>query len=684
MEECVQETICQLGGFQSNFTHMTSARWKFPDQASGLTDYHSIPTEKALNSELETFVREVLQNANDQGVVDDEPVQVTFEFNKLTNGLDDFLGSLQWDNQPNDAENLRWHVQRATENEQARDPGLKQFLEGFNREELLVLSIRDENTTGLIGAEDDSSDPFGALVKDFGGSEKPESSSGGSHGVGKTVLWAFSGISTVLFNSTPTDYPADRTPPRLIGRSILPAHEHEDENKTYTNHGWFGLNHQDDIDRLGRPPSIWDNDSPASGELADALCVERDSMESGTTIGVVGFRIPGEDMHPDPEELVEDIRHAAVKHFWPAIARGDLEVTVKTPDGTERNADWDAAPGVKPFAKCYAELFDSNTTELDGPGTVTKTDVEVTVPAENGDAVDSPDPEYETAGDLLIRQLSPDDKEALDSDADPDLKPNRVARLRGAQMIVDYVDQSSVADRGSDFASVLVCGEAQSPNGESPSDEQQALEKFLKRSEPTQHDDWQGSKNDYLKKHYDGTIVKEIAALSGERLEQALAEVVHEEVESGEEVPDMDDVAPVMDGRSTDGPGAGSVMDWEKKPRTWFNDGRWHFNGKGGPDVDKHGSWDVTIELERLDVDASQSDSVPVDSVTPLTGGVTVVDAGEGKTLEVPASTDIVEFEGSSESVTTDSSDISDAFEIGDVTQVRLDVSASVETEGEE
>jgi hypothetical protein len=254
-----------------------------------------------------------------------------------------------------------------------------------------------------------------------------------------------------------------------------------------------------------------------------------------------------------------------------------LEVKVRTPNGTEREADWDAAPGVKPFAKCYGELFDVETSELEGPGSVAKTDVNLTVPKENSEVIDSPDPQYETHGNLLVRQLTPEDKEALESDGDQDLEANHVARLRGAQMIVNYVDKSSLADRGSDFVSVLVCGEAQSPDGETPSDQQKALEKFLKRSEPTQHDDWQGSKNDYLKKHYDGTIVKEIAALSGERLEQALAEIVHEEIESGEEVPGMDDVATVMDGRSTDGKGAGSVMEWDRGPRTWFEDGRWYF-----------------------------------------------------------------------------------------------------------
>jgi hypothetical protein len=100
--------------------------------------------------------------------------------------------------------------------------------------------------------------------------------------------------------------------------------------------------------------------------------------------------------------------------------------------------------------------------------------------------------------------------------------------------------------------------------------------------------------------------------------------------------------------------------------------------------MDGHGPWDVTVELDRLDVDASESDSVPVDSITTLTGGVTVLDDGNAKKLRVPSSADVVEFEGSSKLITESYSDINEAFEVGDITEIRLNVSASVETRGEE
>jgi len=660
---------------------MSSLTWKFPDQASGLTDYHSIPTDEALDSELETFVREVLQNANDQGRPNGDPVRVTFDFNHLTEDLDTFLDALQWGDERDGPESLRWHVQRAIENDQARDPGLKRFLDDFGGEELLNLTIHDENTTGLVGEEDDSSNSFGALVKDFGGSEKLDASAGGSYGLGKTVLWAFSGVSTVLFNSVPEAETGGHSPPRLIGRSILPAHDHEGESRTYTNHGWFGYRDEDEIERLGRPPSLWNEDGSVEA-VAEKLGIGRPASGPGTSIGVVGFRVPGEDLNPDPSVIAADVRHAAVKHFWPAIAREDLEVYVELPDGTVKEADWDDAPGVEPFARCYGELFDATESELDGPGTVAKTQVGLTVPRENGEVVESPAPEFETTVTLLIRQLSPSDEERLDSEEDTDLTANRVARLRGAQMIVDYVDKSSIADRGSKFVAVLVCGEAESPDGETPSAEQRAVEKFLKRSEPPQHDAWKGSKNDYLKKYYKGTIVSEVAALSGVRLDEKLADVVYEDVESGDEVPGMDDVAPIMEGRATDGEGAGPVLEWERRPKAEFGGSSWRFKGKGGPVDDDHGAWRLTIGLSRLDADESQGDSIEIDSVTPLTGGVTIRNDGDERTLELPASVDLVEFEGESVEVANGTRNVSAAFETGDLTQVLLDVTGTVESGG--
>lgn len=655
-------------------------KWDFPSQKSGITEYHDLPTKEALDSDLETFVREVLQNANDQALDNDDPAEVTFEFTRLTDDdVDEFLGTFGWDGSTDDAENLLWHIKQANENEKTRDAGLKRFLNHFDGEELLVLTIHDENTTGLVGEENDSSSPYGALVKDFGSSEKPSSSSGGSFGLGKTVLWAFSGVSSVLFNSEPREIHDGHQPPRLVGRSILPSHDHEDGTRTYTNHGWFGLDDEEERERLGRLPSMW-QDQGSVEEIAETLGVGRRGRGTGTSIGVVGFRVPGEDLDPDTDELADQFRHAAMKHFWPAIYHGNLRVSVKKPDGTEEEVTMEDAPGVEPFARAYRMLFEPVGSDLEQPGDFAKTEVELSVPEENDEVVDDPDPSFETAVDVVLRQLNPSDSDALEGSDDADIGPNHVARLRGAQMIVDYVDKGNVADRGKNFAAVMAAGEAQTPSGEEPTDAQVAVEKFVKRSEPTQHDDWIGSNNEYLKKHYSGTTVREVAALSGARLEKALSDLVYEEVESGEEVPDMDDVAPIMRGRSTDGNGGGSVMNWDREPSASFNGDKWTFDGAGGPD-EEHDGWELEMRIDRIDAEESQSDTIPIESVTPDPTDATVQYQKDGVRLVMDSSTDEVKFEGHSKEVLEPGEDVSEAFEVGDITEVRLDVSVEVETE---
>lgn len=656
---------------------------KFPEQKSGITDYHKNPTESALDSTLEIFVREVLQNANDQGISDEEPVKVTFDFTELSgDGLDDFLETLLWSDEDS-PEYLRWHIERAIANEQARDPGLKRFLNAFEGDELTVLTIHDEHTTGLKGSEVDTNKPYASLVKDFGSTNKPGSgsSSGGSKGLGKTVLWAFSGLSTVLFNSNPDVLPDDGgdEPPRLIGRTILPAHTDGSGDTHYTNHGWYGQNDASEIDDIGRPPALW-GDLDDAGTIADTLSVGRPSDEHGTSIGLVGFRIPGGDLDPDMDELAAAFRHASVKYFWPAMVRDDLEVHVKTPDGEHTEASFDDAPGVKPFVESYRSLFKITEEELSGAGTMAKRAIDLSIPREDPDTVEEdPHDGYETGLDLIVRQVGPLDREHFENSDDEELEPNHVARLRGAQMVVDYVDMSQAANRGKDFASVLVGGEAQAKPDSTPTDEQYALEQFLKRSEPTQHDDWVGSKNDFLDEHYIGTITAEINALKGERLEAELTDVVRESVDSGDEVPGMDDIAPIMEGRATE-EGESSALEWETRPEVWLADDKWQFFARGGPGTEDHGEWTLTIELVRLDSQEHEGDSVSVDTLNIVEGDTVdrrVNDDGVGL-LEMDATTDEIAFEGNSIELDGLSEDPETLFEVGEATQTRVKISAEV------
>ena len=124
-------------------------------------------------------------------------------------------------------------------------------------------------------------------------------------------------------------------------------------------------------------------------------------------------------------------------------------------------------------------------------------------------------------------------------------------------------------------------------------------------------------------------------------------------------------------------------MDWEVEPETWFDGGNWSFYGKGGPIDDEHGDWSVTVTIDRLDVDESSSESIPVQSVKSLLPGVEMRYNGSSVTLKVDESIDEIEFEGSSEEVVDGTGDVREAFEVGAITEARLDVSAEIETGGD-
>jgi hypothetical protein len=61
----------------------------------------------------------------------------------------------------------------------------------------------------------------GGMVIDEIPSATTDSAAGGSYGLGKSVLWSFSGLSTVLFNSILLEEPLGRRSPRLIGHTEL-------------------------------------------------------------------------------------------------------------------------------------------------------------------------------------------------------------------------------------------------------------------------------------------------------------------------------------------------------------------------------------------------------------------------------------------------------------------------------
>lgn len=554
-----------------------------------------IPTKHAFDADVETFVREVLQNANDAGPVDEgEPVRVTFRFRQLTagDGLEEFNSAFRWDEQ------FRKHLEGAATEEQ--DLSIRQFLEN-DTDELILLTIEDENTEGLSGAEDADESNYTALVRDMHRSNKDDTQ-GGSHGVGGTVLWAFSGVSTVLFTSTPEE-PEGGTPPRFVGRSYLP--DHTVDGDLYRGYGWFGRPDADDPG--GRHVSVWGDEAE---EVARDLSAAR-PPESGTSLTVVGFREPGERQPTGEglEEVVQRIQRAAVENFWPAIRRQQLEVFVQSPtDPSPRPADFGTVESVGPFLEAYEDLYDPDG-QLGKPGGTESETFEFDFPSRD-DGTETPD---EAEVSLGARTAGPSEEK----------RRNEVAVFRGAGMVVQYISMDDVARRGADFHAVLACGRARTELGEEHDAVDDHVENLLRAAEPAAHNEWTGTPR--LKNRYTGRRVGVVQDLQGGQLRDELRELIAgDDDESGERLENFETLFP---GSSTEGgeggetptptPPGDSHIERELHDLVFDGD-HWEFELTLESDGEEDESWAARVWLTQMFESGGDGERLEIDGVDPV------------------------------------------------------------------
>lgn len=618
--------------------------WFFFSGGPGAPRYGDDPTKHAIDHDSESFVREVVQNANDQRLDNEDPVEVRFRFITLTGDeRSEFLEALGWKS------HLRDQIQTVADHDTGR--GYDRFLERADdpASELRLLIVEDSNTTGLTGRWDEDSN-YAALVRDELYSSKQDDTAGGSYGLGKSVLWTFSGASTVLFNSHPIDTPENVTTPRLIGRTKLPTHELNDV--TYQGAGWL-CNPRETDDGL-RPQSIWGDEAEA---LAERLNLSRPAV-SGTSAMVVGYRDPTRDTHPEVDELAEQFEAAAVKYFWPAIYRGDLRVVVET-DDMEREADVESVPEIRPFVKCFERRHEEGNT-LSEPGDVAGLNIPIDVPP-RADETATPDGPVR----LAARLASP---------ADDDTYLNTVAMFRGAGMVVKYYDQSRVAFGDRNFHSVLAAGEARSEDRSTEADLE--IDRFLRFSEPPEHDEWVSTEN--LREQYKRgfrTALDDMFETARDGLRHlisrndgstdALSDKVLKRFPIHEER---------MRRRSTQSPSSIFEID----SHSVYDDGRWRFEGQIEPIEEEFEGWTAEISMQRIGEDGVISDNVPIDTIRVSSDDLTVGCEDGIARLVAEDDDSLVEFEGESKPV---GDGVAAPVSIG---ETRLEIRAELRTSGGE
>lgn len=417
----------------------------------------------AFRPDLNVFVREVVQNAKDQKRGNAKQAKVHFGLMLLKGkSLKQFLEALQWTD-------LRGHLEAAAAQTQ-HAAFLNRAIENLDtRKQLLLLRVDDSGTGGLVGADLELDKPFASLCIDELFSAKDSAGAGGSYGLGKSVLWRFSGFSTVLFSSRlqAADYRSQQQGLRIFGRTQLPWHSIGQQH--FDGPCWFGKpgTHE------GSPIawSVWD---PGASASAAKLHLKREATP-GTSILIVGFNPPAEETF-HPQELCRRFCQAAAREFWPVLA-GDQPELVVTSDlldvetgNIELTAKAEITEDVRPFVTCLKAFreqtfVDAITTEND----VAAATIPLKIPAQiAGDAA--------VEGSLtLCVKLAANTKGLV----------NHAAYARGFGMVVKYRNLEGISLSAQPFVATLICGTLRD---DTPED--RAVEAFLRMAEPPEHNTW--------------------------------------------------------------------------------------------------------------------------------------------------------------------------------------------------
>lgn len=558
--------------------------WIFdPAPASGARE-GGLATSLIIESELDKFVREVLQNARDQRV-GEQTVDIRFTFYELDGEWkEQFLHYMRWDE-------LGPHLEGAAdEGNVTIRRQLRQALELIEDGPLLVLRIDDSGTRGLTGDEDPDRDPagnFNALTRNTLVTSETGGPRGGSFGVGKSVLWRFSLLSTVLFSSRIESNPQIGF--RFFGRCELPYHR-TGGPRSWRGPGWYGVGEGEGLEQ--RAVSGWNG---MVEDVARRVYLDRPAqLGSGTSILVVGFFEPREERQREPAEIASAVLDSATRWFWPGMCATppELQVSAQVYDN-DMDVYYQKAeinPEVRPFTLAISDPPAEG--RISRPGEITERTLPFTIPARKQDGSD-PDPgRVDASLTLRLRLAGTEDS--------PDLR-NTVALMRGSGMVVKYSHiQIPLSDQS--YHAVLRAGLAR---GESGSD--RALEQFLRAAEPPSHNDWIAG-TDRLQEEYRPGAGAAFNRLS-EKLRQSISEILEDRPAETEQGPTrLAELFPLS--------GRGGGLRTRQKFRTdnlsaYLQDGVWYLSGRVTRLAQDHRDWEFTVAIW-LDVETGRGEVMQI------------------------------------------------------------------------
>jgi hypothetical protein len=391
----------------------------------------------------------------------------------------------------------------------------------------------------------------------------------------------------VLFSSRVESNP--RRGFRFFGRSELPFHR-TDEPGSWRGPGWYGIEEGTGLGR--KAVSGWDEKVK---EVARQVYLDRPAqLGTGTSILVVGFFEPREERFREPEEVASAMLESASRWFWPSmnVTPQEMRVSARTYDNGTLKFDEKAEINqeAKPFAMAVSNPLSES--QVPEPGDTVERPLQFKIPARKPTDSKPGTGRIDASLTLRLRLAGPEDAQDL---------ANRVAMMRGAGMVVKYNPvQVPLSDQI--YHAVLCAGLARGD-----SEEDQALERFLRAAEPPSHNDWV-SGTDRLREEYGPGAQAAFDRLSRD-LKNAISQIIEERPARPEQGPQkLAELFPLS------GPGDGSPQGPKfriDELSAHLQDGVWHLKGRVRRPPRETGAWGFTVAMW-LDAETGRGTLMPV------------------------------------------------------------------------
>jgi len=461
---------------------VTRLQWIFDPPSPADEDGGGDAAQQVFVNDLDTLTRESLQNCIDRHLDNTDPTRVTFTFFELDgDDRDRFLHALHWPT-------LEAHLQGMVEAKWLSSARVEERLAKFAAAPLRLLRITDSNTEGLTGGEFEKKRNFKSLCRDILVRQDESGTAGGAFGLGKSVYWAFSGFGTVLFHSH-LSQPEHQGTFRLFGRSNLASHETSPGNK-WRGPGFFGEPGASPNADVEIAHSSWDCPS----HLLQDLWLERSESSiqadapTGTSILIIDFSEPVKpteeraDTDRNLDDVAHSLDHSVAMWFWPSLVdrRLEVDVAIRRSDGTSdvRRIDHSAVdrfPEFGPFVQAYRASPSEFVEDFTADDQTAGTDLIITVPERKAGLTGPAHKKCEARAGLRLHT----DHNTFD-------QAGKIALMRGARMVVQYMSVPSQLDLDHSVYGVLRAGLAHPEETE----EQRLLEEFLRATEPPAHNRW--------------------------------------------------------------------------------------------------------------------------------------------------------------------------------------------------